>query len=381
MRGMITDLISEEEKRQKETINLIASENYTSDAVKRALGSSLTNKYAEGQPGWRYYGGVEVVDKIEIEVQNLARKVFHTDYQVNVQPYSGSVANLAIYLSFMKEGDPIMSLDLAHGGHLSHGHPVNFVGKLFDRYAYFVKADSHLLDYDAIEKEAKELKPKIIISGASAYSRQIDFKKISTIANNVGARHLADISHISGFVATGLHPSPFGHAEYVMTTTHKLLRGPRGAIIFCQPKYKKTINKSVFPGLQGGPHMNNIAGIGICLEEALKPEYKKYCQQVIDNAKQLSSELKKAGLKIIAGGTDTHLFLVDLRPLKLSGQDAQDKLEKVGITVNKNAIPYDESPPQNPSGIRIGTPAITTRNITAEELKDLAKKLVSTLKS
>lgn len=377
---MIKELISEEEKRQKETINLIASENYTSKAVKDALGSSLTNKYAEGQPGWRYYGGVDVVDKIELGVQDLARKVFNTDYHVNVQPYSGSVANLAIYLSFMEGGDPIMSLDLAHGGHLSHGHPVNFVGKLFDRYAYFVQADTHTLDYDAIGKEAKELKPKIIISGASAYSRQIDFKRISDIAKNVGARHLADISHISGFVATGLHPSPFDHADYVMTTTHKLLRGPRGAIIFCKPDYKKAINKTIFPGLQGGPHMNTIAGIGICLEEALKPDYKKYCQQVIDNAKLLSSELKKADLKIIADGTDNHLFLIDLRPLKISGQDAQDRLEKAGITANKNAIPYDEAPPQNPSGIRIGTPAVTTRGITDKEIKDLAKKIVSTLK-
>ena len=378
---MIKDLISKEEQRQKKTINLIASENYPSDNVKNALSSSLTSKYAEGYPGKRYYGGVGVIDEIEIEVQNLARKVFNTDYHVNVQPYSGSVANLAIYLSFMEGGDPIMSLDLAHGGHLSHGHRVNFVGKLFDRYAYFVEADSHLLDYDTIEQEAKELKPKIIISGASAYSRQIDFKRISNIAKSVGARHLADISHISGFVATGLHPSPFGHADYVMTTIHKLLRGPRGAIIFCKPDYKKALDKAVFPGLQGGPHMNTIAGIGICLEEALKPEYKEYCQQVINNAKLLSNELKKVGLKIITEGTDNHLFLIDLRPLKLSGQDAQDKLEKIGITVNKNAIPFDKAPPQNPSGIRIGTPAVTTRKITSVELKELAKKIVNTLKS
>lgn len=377
---MLTELIKQEEKRQGETVNLIASENYVSDDVRNALGSVLTNKYAEGQPGWRYYGGVEVVDKIENEVKRLAQKVFSTDYHVNVQAYSGSIANLATYLSFMQPGDPILSLDLAHGGHLSHGHKVNFVGKLFDRYAYFVEADSHLLNYEAIEEEAKELKPKIIVSGASAYSRVIDFKRISQIAHSVGARHLADISHISGLVATGLHPSPFGHADYVMTTTHKLLRGPRGALLFCKPEYLKEIDKTIFPGLQGGPHMNTIAGIGVCLEEALEPTYKEYCQQVVKNAQLLANELGKQGLKIITEGTDNHLFLIDLRPLKISGQEAQDRLEKVGITVNKNAIPYDEAPPQNPSGIRIGTPAITTKGLSMAEIIDLAKKIANELK-
>jgi len=372
---MISDLVKEEQKRQEQTINLIASENYPSEAVRVAVGSELMGKYAEGYPGNRYYSGTKIVDEIETTVQELAQKVFKTDYYVNVQAYSGSIANLAIYLSFMQPGDPILSLDLAHGGHLSHGHKVNFVGKLFDRYAYFVEADSHLLDYESIEEEAKELKPKIIVSGASAYSRQIDFRHISDIAHKVGARHLADISHISGLVATGLHPSPFGHADYVMTTTHKILRGPRGALLFCQNKFTKEIDKTVFPGLQGGPHMNTIAGIGVCLEEALKPDYKKYCQQVINNAQLLSDELKKNGLKIITEGTDNHLFLIDLRPLKISGQEAQDRLEKVGITVNKNAIPYDEAPPQNPSGIRIGTPAITTKGITEKELITLAKKI------
>ncbi|MEX1051768.1 MAG: serine hydroxymethyltransferase [Patescibacteria group bacterium] len=377
---MLSALIQQEEKRQQETVNLIASENYPSEAVRAAVGSVLSSKYAEGYPGKRYYSGTKVVDEIETSVQDLARKVFATDYHVNVQPYSGSVANLAAYLSFMQPGEPIMSLDLAHGGHLSHGHKVNFVGKLFDRYAYFVKADSHRLDYDTIEEEAKELKPKIIVSGASAYSRQIDFKRISDIAHSVGARHLADISHISGLVATGLHTSPFDHADYVMTTTHKLLRGPRGALLFCKEEFAKEIDKSVFPGLQGGPHMNTIAGIGVCLEEALKPEYKIYCQQVIKNAQALASELLKLGLKVITEGTDNHLFLVDLRPLKISGQEAQDRLESIGITVNKNAIPYDEAPPQNPSGIRIGTPAITTRGLTEKDLPALAKKVAEALK-
>lgn len=386
---MISELIKDEQKRQVETVNLIASENYVSDAVRNALGSVLTNKYAEGYPEKRYYSGTKVVDQVELAVQDLARQVFHTDYHVNVQPYSGSVANLAIYLSFMQPGDPILSLDLAHGGHLSHGHKVNFVGKLFNRYAYFVDADTHLLNYDEIEEEAKELKPKIIISGASAYSRIIDFKIISEIAHSVGARHLADISHISGLVATGLHPTPFGNADskngtnfsadYVMTTTHKLLRGPRGALIFCKPEFAKEIDKAVFPGLQGGPHMHTIAAIGVCLDEALQPDYKKYCEQVIANAKALAAELEKLGLKIITGGTNNHLFLVDMRPLKITGQDAQDRLEAVGITVNKNAIPYDEAPPQNPSGIRIGTPAITTRGITEKEIIDLAGRITDSL--
>ncbi|MEX2012307.1 MAG: serine hydroxymethyltransferase [Patescibacteria group bacterium] len=377
---MLSALIKQEEKRQQETVNLIASENYPSEAVRMAVGSVLSSKYAEGYPGKRYYSGTKFVDEIETTVQDLARKVFTTDYHVNVQPYSGSIANLAAYLSFMQPGDPIMSLDLAHGGHLSHGHKVNFVGKLFDRYAYFVEADSHRLDYDTIEEEATELKPKIIVSGASAYSRQIDFKRISDIAHSVGARHLADISHISGLVTTGLHPTPFGHADYVMTTTHKLLRGPRGALLFCKPEFAKEIDKSVFPGLQGGPQMNTIAGIGVCLEEALMPEYKIYCQQVIKNAQALATELQKLGLKVITDGTDNHLFLVDLRPLNITGQEAQDRLENIGITVNKNAIPYDEAPPQNPSGIRIGTPAITTRGLTEKDLPALAKKIVEALK-
>ncbi len=376
---MISELIKEEEKRQSETINLIASENYVSDAVRGALGSVLTNKYAEGYPEKRYYSGTKIVDQVELAVQELARKVFQTDYHVNVQPYSGSVANLAIYLSFMQPGDPIMSLDLAHGGHLSHGHKVNFVGKLFDRYAYFVDADTHLLNYEEIEEEAKEVKPKIIVSGASAYSRQIDFKRISQIAHNVGTRHLADISHISGLVATGLHPTPFGNADYVMTTTHKILRGPRGALIFGKPEFAKEIDKTVFPGLQGGPHMHTIAAIGVCLEEALLPSYKQYCQQVVINAQLLAAELQKLGVSIITSGTDNHLFLIDLRPLKISGQDAQDRLEAVGVTVNKNAIPYDEAPPQNPSGIRLGTPAITTRGMTEKEMPALAQKIATAL--
>lgn len=376
---MISGLISQEAKRQQETINLIASENYVSAAVKEALASDLTNKYAEGQPGWRYYGGIEFVDKIENEVKQLGQRVFQTDYALNVQAYSGSIANLAIYWALLEPGEGIMGLQLSHGGHLTHGHPVTISGKLYQRTAYHVDPKTFLLDYEEIERLAKEHKPKLIISGASAYSRRIDFQRLSDIAHSVGACHLADISHISGLIAAGLHPSPFGNADVVMTTTHKILRGPRGALIFSKPELAEKIDKAIFPGIQGGPHMNTIAAIGVCLEEATTDQYRSYVIRVQENARILADELKKLGLEIITGGTDNHLFLVDLRPLKLTGQEAQDRLEKVGITVNKNAIPYDEASPMNPSGIRLGTPAITTHGITKPELIALAQQIAKTL--
>lgn len=377
---MIEELIQEETKRQAKQISLIASENYASDAVLKALASDFTNKYAEGYPAKRYYAGNTVVDELETSVRKLAQELFQTDYHVNVQPYSGSIANLAVYFATLQPHDPIMGLELAHGGHLTHGHPATISGTLYDRYGYFVDQKTGLIDYDQLEAEAKEIRPELIISGASAYSRQIDFARIGKIAKNVGALHLADISHISGIVATDLHPTPFGHADFVMTTTHKLLRGPRGAIIFCRPELAKQLDKAVFPGLQGGPHMNTIAAIGICLEEALKPEYKTYCQTVTANAQTLSDELIKQDLTIVAGGTDTHLFLIDLRPLKITGQEAQDRLEAIDIIVNKNAIPYDEAPPLNPSGIRIGTPAITTRGMKPAGMSELAQKIATALK-
>lgn len=375
----ISELAAEESRRQNSVINLIASENFVSDEVKAVLGSDLTNKYAEGQPGWRYYGGVEIVDKIENRVKELAQKVFNTNYHVNVQPYSGSIANLAVYFGFLQPHDPIMGLELSHGGHLTHGHPVTISGKLYDRYAYFVNQKTGLLDYDQLESEANEVRPKLIISGASAYSREIDFKRISEIAHTVGALHLADISHISGLIATELHQSPFGHADFVMTTTHKILRGPRGAILFCKPEHAKKIDKAVFPGLQGGPHMNAIAAIGVALEEALLPAYKTYCQQVVANAQMLAELLTKKGMNIVTGGTNNHLFLIDLRPQGITGAVAQQRLEDNGIIVNKNSIPYDDAPPQDPSGIRIGTCAITTKGITNQELEKLAEKIVSIL--
>lgn len=376
----ITSLIKQEQKRQQETINLIASENYVSDGVKAALASDFTNKYAEGQPGKRYYSGVAVADELERTVQELAGTLFATDYAVAVQPYSGSIANLAIYTGFLQVGDPIMGMELSHGGHLTHGHNVTISGKLYDRYAYFVDPETFLLDYEQLEEEARQIKPKLIISGASAYSRVIDFERIGRLAKEVGALHLADISHISGLVATGLHPTPFGHADFVMTTTHKLLRGPRGAIIFCRPELSAQLNKAIFPGLQGGPHLNTIAGIGVALEEALEPSYKTYCQQVVANAQALATALTKNGISILTGGTNNHLLLVDLRPLGLTGQDAQDRLEAAGITVNMNTIPYDEAPAKNPSGLRLGTPAVTTRGLTPEAMGPLADKIAHILK-
>lgn len=371
----ILELIEQESERQDEVINLIASENFVSDNVKAALASNLTNKYSEGYIGKRYYAGNDIVDQIELETINLAQKLFKTDYHVNVQPYSGSIANLAVYFGFLKPGDAFMGLELSHGGHLTHGHPVTLSGKLYDRYAYFVDQESGLIDYEGLEAEAKEIKPKLIISGASAYSRAIDFERIGKIAKEVGALHLADISHISGLVATGLHPTPFGHADFVMTTTHKILRGPRGAMLFCKPEYAVQLDKAVFPGIQGGPHENNIAAIGITLEEAMLPEYKIYCGNVVENARTLASELAKKGLTIVTGGTDNHLFLIDLRPLKIGGKEAQARLESEGIIVNMNAIPYDEVPPSNPSGIRIGTPAITTKGMLPKDMPALAEKI------
>jgi glycine hydroxymethyltransferase len=372
---MIRDIIQAEAKRQQKVINLIASENYVSKAVKEALGSDLTNKYAEGQPGWRYYAGNKIVDELELEVKRLAQQVFTTDYSVNVQAYSGSIANLAVYFAFLKPGDRFMGLELPHGGHLTHGHPATYTGKLFTRIPYLLNSETERLDYQEIERLAKDHMPKLIISGASAYSRQIDFQKISAIAHSVGALHLADISHISGLIAVGLHPSPFGNADVITTTTHKLLRGPRAALIFSKEEYAKQIDRSVFPGLQGGPHMNTIAAIGVCLEEALQSEYKIYAKTVIENAHALAGGLQQKGLKIISQGTDNHLFLVDLRPLGLTGQEAQDRLEAEDIIVNKNALPFDDSPPQNPPGLRLGTPAITTQGMTPKDMTTLAERI------
>lgn len=386
---MIKNLIQKEIRRQRKVINLIASENYPSKAVRAALGSPLTSKYAEGKSHQRYYFGNSVVDEIEDTVKNLACSVFKVSpekYGVNVQSYSGSIANLAIYLGALELGDKILAMALDHGGHLSHGHKVNFTGKLFKFKHYGVDSDGYI-DYDQILKTAKEFRPKMIVCGASAYSRKIDFKKFRGIADQVEALLLADISHIAGLIAAGFHPSPFPWADIVMTTTQKTLRGPRGAIIISSKgkaqneknNLSDKIDKVIFPGLQGGPQIHTIAAIGVCLEEALRPSFKKYAGQVVKNASVLAAELKKMGFKIISGGTDNHLILVDVTPFGLSGGEAGRQLERAGIIVNKNAIPFDQRKPWDPSGIRLGTAAITSQGLKEKDMIRIAEKIYRVL--
>jgi len=373
----IAKLIYQEKERQKNGLVLIPSENFVSLAVLEALGSVCTNKYAEGYPNKRYYSGNKYIDKIEAIAQERAKKIFHAQH-VNVQPYSGSSANLAVYLALAKPGDTIMGMSLAQGGHLTHGHKVNISGKLFNFIQYGVDEKTHLINYREIEKLAKKYRPKIIVSGATAYSRIIKFKKIHQIARKAGAISMADISHIAGLIVAKCHPSPLPFTDVVTTTTHKTLRGPRGAIIMCKKKYASAIDKMVFPGMQGGPHENNIAGIAIALKEALKPNFKKYGQQVVKNAKTLAQALKNKGLNIVSGGTDNHLILIDLTNTGITGKQAENVLEKAGIYVNKNMIPYDVRNPFNPSGIRLGTPALTTCGFKEKEMKIIGE-LISQL--
>lgn len=371
----ISKLIKKEIKRQQETITLIASENYVSAKVLEALGSSLTNKYSEGYPGRRYYPGNKVYDEIELATQNLARRVFGLSekvWHVNVQPYSGSPANIAVYAGLLERDDVLMGLQLSHGGHLTHGHKVNLSGKLFKAVQYGVNERTGRLDYDDIFKLAKKHKPKIIVSGTTAYPRKLNFKKFGEIAKKIGAYHMSDISHLAGLVATGVHTSPFPYADIVTTTTHKTLRGPRAAMILCRKELAGKIDKAVFPGMQGGPHNNVIAAMGIALEEALKPAFKKYQVQVVKNAQVLAAELKKYGFELVSGGTDNHLILVDLKNKGITGKEAEERLEKAGILANRNTVPGDPSP-LKPSGIRIGTPAVTTIGIKERDIKKLAK--------
>lgn len=389
----IKDLIKKETARQKRVINLIPSENYASKEVLAALGSPLTNKYAEGKSRQRYYFGNAVVDEIEDAVKALAYKVFRIsagDYGINVQPYSGSIANLAAYLGALELGDPVLAMSLEHGGHLTHGHAVSVTGKLFKFAHYGVSRDGYI-DYDEVAKLARKHKPRLIVAGATAYPRTLDFARFKQIADSVSALLMADISHIAGLIAGGAHPSPFPHADIVTTTTHKTLRGPRGAIIISRklkvknPKLgsAKTheeiladrIDKSVFPGLQGGPQLHTIAAIGVCLEEALKPSFRKYAKQVVANAKALAAELTKLGFSIISGGTDNHLMLVDVTPLGLAGKEAGERLERAGIIVNKNMIPFDPRKPWDPSGIRLGTPAITTQGFKEKDMAQIARRI------
>ena len=377
----IKTLVQKEVARQKKVINLIPSENYVSKDVLAALGSPLTNKYAEGRSHQRYYFGTSVVDEIEDEVQNLVYKVFKispSNYSINVQPYSGSIANLAIYLGTLKLGDKILAMSLEHGGHLTHGHRVSWTGKLFNFQHYGVSRNGKI-DYNEVRKIAKKFKPKMIVTGASAYSRKIDFKKFKSVADSVGAILMADISHVAGLVVGKAHPSPFPWADVVMTTTHKTLRGPRGAIIISKKKFSDDIDKALFPGLQGGPHLHTIAAVGVALEEALKPSFKNYARQIVKNAKALADELKRLGFKLVYGGTENHLMMIDVTPLGMGGKEAGERLERAGIIVNKNAIPYDTRKPWDPSGIRLGTPAVTTQDLKEKDMIRIARKIYRTL--
>lgn len=374
----IKDLIGKEIKRQKKMINLIPSENYVSKNVLAALGSPLTNKYAEGKSHQRYYFGNEVVDLIEDRTKDLVYKVFGISskkYGVNVQPYSGSIANLAAYIGSVRLGGHILAMSLEHGGHLTHGHKVSATGKLFKFKHYGVGRDGRI-NYDEVAKLARKIKPQLIVCGATAYPRKLDFKKFRKIADSVKAMLMADISHIAGLVVGKAHPSPFPYADIVTTTTHKTLRGPRGAIIISRfPDLSDSIDKAVFPGLQGGPQLHTIAAMGIALEEALEPSFKKYAKQVVANANALAAELRLLGFKIITGGTDNHLMLVDVTPLGLSGKQAGERLERAGIVVNKNMIPFDSRKPWDPSGIRLGTPAVTTRGMKEKDMIKIARKI------
>ncbi len=374
----IFEYIQEESKRQKEGIELIASENYVSEDVLKAMGSILTNKYSEGYPHKRYYGGNEYIDKIEEECINRAKELFGAEH-VNVQPYSGSPANLAVHFAFLKPGDRTMGMDLSAGGHLTHGFKVSISGKYFDSVSYGVNKEGYI-DYDDVRRIALEHKPKLIWSGFSAYSRIVDWNEFRKIADEVGAILVADIAHVAGLVAAGLYPSPVGIADVVTTTTHKTLRGPRGAIIMCKEEYGELIDKAVFPGLQGGPHNHITAGIAVALKEAQSNEFKEYAKQVISNAKTLASSLADKGFNIVSGGTDNHMFLVDtIKSIGKSGKEVSDILESVNITLNKNAIPFDERKPWDPSGVRIGSAAVTTRGMKEKDMFQISEYIYRAL--
>jgi len=370
----IGDAVLAEFDRQQRGIELIASENVVSEAVMAAMGSVLTNKYAEGYPGKRYYGGCEKVDIAENIAIERAKQLFGAEF-VNVQPHSGAQANTAVYLALLQPGDTVLGMNLAHGGHLTHGSPVNISGLYYNFIPYGVDDDTHRIDYDKLEALAMEKKPKLIVGGASAYPRVIDFERMADIAKKCGAYLMIDMAHIAGLVAAGLHPSPVPYADIVTTTTHKTLRGPRGGMIMCKEELGKAINKAVFPGTQGGPLMHVIAAKAVCFGEALKPEFKAYQKQIIDNAKALADTLVAEGFDLVSGGTDNHLMLVDLRKFDITGKELEKKLDEVYITVNKNAIPNDPQSPFITSGVRIGTPAATSRGLGIEEMKIIGKMI------
>ncbi|NLO87702.1 MAG: serine hydroxymethyltransferase [Firmicutes bacterium] len=375
----IYHIIQRELERQQQHLELIASENFVSPAVLEAQGSVLTNKYAEGYPGRRYYGGCHVVDEAENLARERAKALFQADH-ANVQPHSGASANLAVYLAVLKPGDKVLGMNLAHGGHLTHGSPVNISGLYFDFHAYGVD-ETGKINYDQVAEAARKVKPRLIVAGASAYPFVLDFARFREIADEVGALLMVDMAHIAGLVAAGLHPNPVPHAHFVTTTTHKTLRGPRGGMILCSKEYAKAIDKAVFPGLQGGPLMHIIAAKAVAFKEAAQPEFKEYAARVCANAKALARALMDNGLQLSGGGTDTHLMLVDLRNINITGKAAEKLLDSVGITVNKNAIPFDPKSPFVTSGIRIGTPAVTSRNMGPEQMKEIGEIIAATLKN
>ena len=373
----IYEQIKKEEERQKHNIELIASENFVSEAVLEAVGSILTNKYAEGYPNARYYGGCEYIDQIEELARNRAKELFGAEH-ANVQPHSGSQANMAVYMTVLQPGDTVLGMDLSNGGHLTHGSKVNFSGKLYNFIAYGVKEDGYI-DYEDVERKAMEYKPKLILAGASAYPRKIDFKKFREIADKIGAYFMVDMAHIAGLVCAGEHESPVPYADFVTSTTHKTLRGPRSGLILCKEQYAKALDKTIFPGIQGGPLEHVIAGKAICFKEAMQPEFKQYAHQVVLNARKLAEELVKRDFNLVSGGTDNHLMLIDLRSKGLTGKEATLLLDEVNITVNKNAVPNDPEKPMVTSGIRIGTPAVTTRGLKEEDMVKLAEAIDLTL--
>ena len=381
MASRVFDLIGQEELRQATTVELIASENFVSSDVLRAVGSCLTNKYSEGYPAHRamgnqgrYYGGCHIVDELEEYCVSKWKEVFSTDYHVNVQPHSGSSANLAAYMALLQPGDTVLSMSLSNGGHLTHGSPVNFSGKLYDLHFYDVDDDG-FIDYDGMERMALALRPKLIIAGASAYSRTIDFARFAAAAQEVGACFMVDMAHIAGLVAAGEHPSPFGLADVITTTTHKTLRGPRGGLIFCRPELAKKVDSAVFPGTQGGPLQHVIAGKAVAAEEALTPAFRAYARSVVANCRAMAAEFMAMGYRVVTGGTDNHLFLLDLTDTGLTGKEVQEQLDRCGITLNKNCVPGDRRSPFQTSGVRIGTAAMTTRGYTAEDFCRIARRI------
>lgn len=376
----IYSLVEKELEREQDGIELIASENFASEAVMEAMGSYLTNKYAEGYPSKRYYGGCQVVDEVEELARERAKKLFGAEH-ANVQPHSGSQANMAVYFTILQPGDTVLGMNLSHGGHLTHGSAVNFSGRLYNFVSYGVNKETERIDYEEVRRLALEYKPKLIVAGASAYSRIIDFKKLKEICDEVAAYFMVDMAHIAGLVATGAHPSPVPYADFVTSTTHKTLRGPRGGLILCKEKYAKALDKNIFPGIQGGPLMHTIAAKAVCFKEALQPEFKEYIDRVVKNCKVLAEELVKYDFKLVSNGSDNHLILVDLNNKDITGKDAEKLLDSIGITVNKNTVPNETKSPFVTSGIRIGTAAVTTRGFDEEDMKEVAALINDAIES